>query len=82
MRSAAVFFSKRHANRAGQCIRGAEGKWRRSGIAITRGLRRAVQRSPRVCPVTRGRAYVARRTSVRARPELLVPRGFLPLRIH
>jgi len=83
MRSAAVFFSKRHALRAGQGSRTGEAKARRSSVAIPRADRRAQLRPTRAAlPSARVRARVAHRPQMRARPTLLVPRGFLPLRIH
>jgi hypothetical protein len=47
MRSAAVFFSKRHAIRAGQGSRSADAKSRRSSVAIPRADRRAALRPAR-----------------------------------
>jgi hypothetical protein len=83
MRSAAVFFSKRHAMRAGQGSRSAEAKSRRSSVAVPRADRRAELRPARsALSPARIRTRVAHRPQTRARPTPLVPRGFLPLRIH
>jgi len=84
MRSAAVFFSKRHAMRAPLASRRADGKPRRTGDDAAHVARRELALRDRATrPLTRSadhRAYRPRRS--RTRPELLVPRGFVPLRTH
>jgi hypothetical protein len=84
MRSAAVFFTKRRAMRSSLAPRSADGKSRLEAGATLRGSRRASTTRDRATrPLTRSpdiRTYRPRR--MRARLEVLVPRGFVPLRTH
>jgi hypothetical protein len=80
MRSAAVFFLKRHAMRALPSPRRAEAAARGDGRA-TRRFPEARNRASR--PLTRSLAVRDYRPrGMRMRREVLVPRGFVPLRTH
>jgi hypothetical protein len=81
MRSAAVFFLKRQAMRASTSPRRADPGSRRHDPDVRRVACRDLESRGRAVRMpTRSRAIRARRP--RTRPEVLVPRGFVPLRTH
>ena len=80
MRSATVFFSKRHAMRALPSPRHADAGARRRGCATRRSC---LARDRIARPLTRSSAVRDFRPHrLRTRREALVPRGFVPLRTH
>jgi len=84
MRSAAVFFSKRHAMRSPPAPRHADGTTRRAADDAARAAPRSLVRRDRsMRPLARSAEHRAcRPRRNRTRPEVLVPRGFVPLRTH
>jgi len=84
MRSATVFFSRRQAMRPAPAPRHADASSRRANGEAGRSMRRDPAARDRTArPLTRSPlAHAYRPRRVRSRREMLVPRGFVPLRTH